>query len=1071
MKKLIYLILLLLFASLGAKAQNTVTLESGTAPFTPQFRYKAVTPDSLNHWWMFNPLTSKYNRVYTATEANQRFALIGSGAVYTNGYGLNLSGFQFSVDTANITSKTYFNTRIGTATTALIATKGTVTSVGATGSNGVIVGGSSPITGSGTFTFQSDSSVVVNKTYFNGKIGTGVATALAGKQDGTAAAATFKRKDDTTAATGYVRNWQVKNIAILNNLTGTAENKYVNVTSVNGETSVTTDGYFMHTAGGVSYATGLLAGSQIAFGKSSFSNAFAFMGANNHIAWLSSANLTGNVRLYLPDLDGKTLATIDGGQTASNLTASAVTNIGNLTGDITSVNRVTTLATVNPNVGSYGSSTSVANFTVNGKGQITGAGNTAIQITESQVTNLVTDLASKLTNPMTTLGDVIYGGASGVPTRLAGNTGNERKFLTSTGSGGSATAPTYFDLFNNGNDWASVQSFKQSWIRTPTSPTALSSTTLDNNLITARNEDVLSNGFVYSVELINFTPDRTFSGANNWTGTNWTTSSGFYVHTPGSTAAATLLNANLYSSSIKIGQQYVVRVTYKSTVSGNVTVGLGGTNVSVANTNSSGVSITNSVLVTAGANNADLTFNPASASDISITGISVKEVLPQFNVTNDNSLSINTNAPFLLDNANPNIVQVNKSTYGVGTISVTASSGTVAFTGVNPTLLFNIGDVIYANGEVHTITATTTFTVTTDVWTSTYSGVYKIAPSTPFAITKKGIVNINNGTFNITGSQSAPSWTTNGLQLSVIGSTLTNVNATGTVAVQTANSIGRPTFAGLNAHTITAAATLYIASSPAAGTNTTITNAYALYSASGFNYFGSGAFMGQTARTPGFSETLQTTGGTLADYSALVNTAYTLGSGPRIDFWHGNPSGTATLTRMQAYLGASNESNLVWYGYSGGGYGNLMWLTGGGSLRVGQAAQTISGDGSGLAFQAQGGTPGSPSYAASFTFGGGGIPAGVALGGNNGGSGIGIMKAYNATSGVILPLQIDATNTNFTGTVELKNYTVAGLPAAGTKGRMAYVTDALAPSFLVTVVGGGTIGTIVSDNGTNWVAQ
>lgn len=54
--------------------------------------------------------------------------------------------------------------------------------------------------------------------------------------------------------------------------------------------------------------------------------------------------------------------------------------------------------------------------------------------------------------------------------------------------------------------------------------------------------------------------------------------------------------------------------------------------------------------------------------------------------------------------------------------------------------------------------------------------------------------------------------------------------------------------------------------------------------------------------------------------------------------------------------------------------------------------------------------------------------------------------------------------------VNLKGYTVATLPT-GVTGDVAYVTDALAPSFLVTIVGGGTVVTPVFFNGTNWVAQ
>lgn len=54
-------------------------------------------------------------------------------------------------------------------------------------------------------------------------------------------------------------------------------------------------------------------------------------------------------------------------------------------------------------------------------------------------------------------------------------------------------------------------------------------------------------------------------------------------------------------------------------------------------------------------------------------------------------------------------------------------------------------------------------------------------------------------------------------------------------------------------------------------------------------------------------------------------------------------------------------------------------------------------------------------------------------------------------------------------TLKLAGYPVAALPAAGTAGRIAYVTDALTPSFLVIVVGGGSTKTPVFDNGTNWV--
>jgi hypothetical protein len=49
------------------------------------------------------------------------------------------------------------------------------------------------------------------------------------------------------------------------------------------------------------------------------------------------------------------------------------------------------------------------------------------------------------TNPMTTLGDIIYGGTAGAATRLAGNTTTTGKFLLSLGASSAATAPTWDD--------------------------------------------------------------------------------------------------------------------------------------------------------------------------------------------------------------------------------------------------------------------------------------------------------------------------------------------------------------------------------------------------------------------------------------------------------------------------------------------------------------------------------------------------------------------------------------------------------------------------------------------------
>jgi hypothetical protein len=65
---------------------------------------------------------------------------------------------------------------------------------------------------------------------------------------------------------------------------------------------------------------------------------------------------------------------------------------------------------------------------------------------------------------------------------------------------------------------------------------------------------------------------------------------------------------------------------------------------------------------------------------------------------------------------------------------------------------------------------------------------------------------------------------------------------------------------------------------------------------------------------------------------------------------------------------------------------------------------------------------------------------------------------------------IDASqNSAFAGTVRMAAYTVATLPAAGTAGRRAYVTNALTPVALSAVVGGGAVTVPVFDNGTTWI--
>lgn len=92
-----------------------------------------------------------------------------------------------------------------------------------------------------------------------------------------------------------------------------------------------------------------------------------------------------------------------------------------LTGDGTASgpgSAVFTLATVNGNVGTFGTATQTSTVTVNAKGLVTAAANTSIQIAESQVTNLVSDLAAKQSTTLTSA-HLLVGNGSNLATDVA----------------------------------------------------------------------------------------------------------------------------------------------------------------------------------------------------------------------------------------------------------------------------------------------------------------------------------------------------------------------------------------------------------------------------------------------------------------------------------------------------------------------------------------------------------------------------------------------------------------------------------------------------------------------------
>ena len=121
--------------------------------------------------------------------------------------------------------------------------------------------------------------------------------------------------------------------------------------------------------------------------------------ANTAAIWLD---------LAAPEIEGGVPKAYSAGSWVMLTKALFLTHIGNvdqtitLTGDVTGSGTGTfaaTLATVNSNLGSFGSASAVSTFTVNAKGLTTAAGSTAISITTSAITGLGTGIATWLGTP------------------------------------------------------------------------------------------------------------------------------------------------------------------------------------------------------------------------------------------------------------------------------------------------------------------------------------------------------------------------------------------------------------------------------------------------------------------------------------------------------------------------------------------------------------------------------------------------------------------------------------------------------------------------------------------------
>ncbi len=329
-----------------------------------------------------------------------------------------------------------------------------------------------------------------------------------------------------------------------------------------------------------------------------------------------------------------------------------------------------------------------------------------------------------------------------------------------------------------------------------------------------------------------------------------------------------------------------------SDLNGTVTL-VAGTNVTITGDNTAKTVTINStasggasalddlsdVTITAAASGDLLYYNGTAWVDQAASGLTVgtASVGSTVTLTADNSTNATNYPLFVNDNTgnlsprtdtgftyNPSTGALTATTFS-GTATNATNIGIASTTGnSNDTSMYlvMVGNSIAGNQAPH-IDSSLTYNASTDTLSATVlSG----------SITATGATSTAKLTLNTT-AVSSTAWTTNGIGLKVQAATFTDTSSTaGTVAASHVHAIATPTIASTNAITVTDAASLYIADGPTAGTNTTISNKWALLTAG--NIKSAGATIGGTT----FPTSTGTTGQVLS-LSSAGTAAWTTASG------------------------------------------------------------------------------------------------------------------------------------------------------------------------------------------------
>jgi hypothetical protein len=292
------------------------------------------------------------------------------------------------------------------------------------------------------------------------------------------------------------------------------------------------------------------------------------------------------------------------------------------------------------------------------------------------------------------------------------------------------------------------------------------------------------------------------------------------------------------------------------------------------------------------------------------------------------------------------------------------------------------------------------------------------------------------------GNQSAASvFGTAGYNLAQPTGTDTDTASTGTIALTYVNSWGSRTLAASSATTLTTVAGNFF-DVPAAGTNVTFTNSApsAIFNSSGV----AGSIVGFSA--PGNTTAFRS-------YMMIANN-----TGVKFQRWTDNfaaPAASVWTTDNSQGNDTFNVSNIL--------------TVAGNAIISGPASATFQFGAAAAASPVAQIARAQPSRAGTDTNVGG---ASITFQSGNG-TGTGTLSAIALQSPIAVGSGTGAQTqtTGLTikgGTAVLSGYTVSTLPASPTTGAMAYVTDAVACTFLATVTGGGSTFCPVIWTGTAW---